>query len=431
MNARPCSDRGTIRVKQISYANRTRFPVKSEAPDVRALLNVTGCCTVVLAMLTNGLIGPLTPLIVVAFIPTFIVLNRHRLAHVVASSGLNLFLPLFALFSVIWSQAPGNSLRYGFYYLVTVILGSLIGAGMRSQEAVKGLFLGLFIAGLLNFILGGYSVIESGEAAFRGIQGSKNAAGEVAGAAMLISLAMFCQAWIKREIGWVLLAGSGLAIAVMTLLLSKATGALVASAVAMSCMTCWLVSMRTDRQFRMTVFITVIAVVAVMLVTLDFWLPPLFEIVLESSGKDAGLTGRDILWLEADEQIASRPWLGGGYNAFWIPGNLEAERLWKEMGIQSRTGFNFHNTYKEIVVDLGYVGLAIFALVGLTSSLVLIIRTMLNPTISLVLASALIIYFALKLPFETFGFGGMHLLGMLLYTCWAMGYSNLLNARQR
>lgn len=382
-------------------------------------------------MLTNGLIGPLTPLAVVALIPAFIVLNRHRLAHVVASAGLNLVLPLFALFSVIWSQAPGNSLRYGLYYLVTVILGSLIGAGMRAQEAVKGLFLGLLIAGLLNFILGDYTVIETGEAAFRGIQGSKNAAGEVAGVAVLISLAMFCHAWTKREIGWVLLAGLGLAIAVMTLLLSKATGALVASAVAMSCMTCWLFSMRTDLQLRTAVFIAMIAVVAVMLVTQDFWLPPLFETLLESSGKDAGLTGRDILWMEADEQIAARPWLGGGYNAFWIPGNLEAERLWKEMGIQSRSGFNFHNTYKEIAVDLGYVGLTIFGLVGVTSSSLLIVRTMLNPSIPLVFASALIVYFLLKLPFETFGFGGMHLLGMLLYTSWAMGYSNLHNASQR
>lgn len=382
-------------------------------------------------MLTNSLIGPLTPLTLVAFVPVFIVLNRHRFAHVVASAWPYLLLPLFALSSAIWSQSPGNSLRFGFYYLVTVTVASLIGAGIRSQDAVKGLFLGLLIVGILNFMLGGYSVIGTGEAAFRGIQGSKNSAGEIAGAAMIISLAVSCQAWIKREIGWVLLAGFGLTIAAITLVLSKATGALVASTVAMFCMICWLFSMRMNRQFRTAIFVAVVAIIAVMLATFDFWLPPLFEFLLESSGKEAGLTGRDILWLEADQQIAARPWLGGGYNAFWVPGNLEAERLWDEMGIKSRTGFNFHNTFKEIQVDLGYIGLAIFGLVGLVSTFYLVIQTMIKPTISLVMASALMIYFFLKLPFETFGFGGMHLLSMLLYTCWAMGYSNSLNTRRK
>jgi exopolysaccharide production protein ExoQ len=415
------------RVERVPYANRA----DSEAAYLRALLNVAGCGTVVLAILTNRFIGPLTPLTVVAFIPLFIILNRYRFAHVIASAGPYLLLPLFALFSVIWSQSPGNSLRYGLYYLSTVVVGSLIGAGMRSQEALKGLSLGLLISGILNFMLGGYSVIETGEPAFRGIQGSKNTAGEIAGAAMLISLAMFCQAWIKRETRWVLFAGFGLAIAAITLILSKATGALIGSAVAMCCMVCWLFSMRMNRQWRTAIFVVVMAIVGVMLLTLDFWLPPLFELLLESSGKDAGLTGRDILWLEADEQIAARPWLGGGYNAFWVQGNLEAERLWDEMGIQSRAGFSFHNTFKEILVDLGYVGLVIFALIGLASTFVLLIRTMFTPTISLVMASALIVYFAIKLPFETFGYGGMHLLSMLVYTCWAMGYSSLLNTRQR
>lgn len=415
----------------MSYANRAGSAAAAEAAELRTVLNVAGCSAIALAIMTNGFIGPLTPLTVVAFIPVFIVLNRYQFTHVVASAGPYLLLPLFALFSVIWSQAPGNTLRYGFYYLVTVIAGSLIGAGMHSRNAVKGLFLGLLIVGLLNFMLGGYSVIETGEAAFRGIQGSKNAAGEIAGAAMLISLAMFSQAWIKREFGWVLLAGLGLAIAAITLVLSKATGALIASGVAMPCMICWLFSMRMNVQARTAIFLGVFAVIAVALITLDFWLAPIFELILESSGKEAGLTGRDILWLEADQQIAARPWLGGGYNAFWVPGNLEAERLWNEMGIASKTGFNFHSTYREILVDLGYVGLAVFGLVGLVSTLILIIRTMLEPTIPLVMASALIVYFAMKLPFETFGFGGMHLLSMLLYTCWAMGYSNLLKTKHR
>ena len=397
----------------------------------RANLNIAVLFAVVFALLANSLLGPLTPLCVIAFIPLFAVINRHRMAHVIASASPVLVLPLFALSSVIWSQAPENTLRYGAYYLLTIVTGSMIGAGMRPQDALKGLFLGLLIVGLLNFALGDYSVIETGTAAFRGIQGSKNAAGELAGAAVLVSLAMISQAWLYRSFFWFLLATSGLVIAVITLVLSKATGALIATGVAVPCMICWLVSMRMDLQVRTAIFLTVMILVAVMILTMNLWLPGMFELVLESSGKEVGLTGRDLLWQAADRQIAQKPWLGGGYNAFWVPENLEAIRLWGEMGIKTQMGFNFHNTWREILVDLGYIGLTIYAIVAIASTLVVIFRTMLKPTITLVMASALLVYFAIKMPFETFGFGGMHLLTLILFMCWAMGYSSLLNARQK
>ncbi len=368
----------------------------------------------------------------IAFIPIFMVLNRHRMLHVLGSSWPLILLPLLALASLLWSQYPESTARYGFYYLLTVIAGCYIGAGMREQDALKGLFIGLAIVGVLNVLMGRSVVIgTTGEIAFMGIQGSKNAAGEIAGAAVIVSAAMICYGWAKREHVWTVAAIPSITIAGFTLLLSKATGALVATVISMICLSLWILSFRLNRQIRTATFIVVLIIVATMLATLDYWLPPLFDLLLENSGKDAGLTGRDVLWLEADEQIAAKPVLGRGYNAFWVPGNLEAERLWTEMRIASRTGFNFHNTYREILVDLGYVGLVFFAIVAAVSSFVLLSRAIVAPTIPLVMCSALLVYFAIKLPFETFGFGGMHLLSMLLYTCWAMGYSSLQEARQR
>jgi exopolysaccharide production protein ExoQ len=72
--------------------------------------------------------------------------------------------------------------------------------------------------------------------------------------------------------------------------------------------------------------------------------------------KDATLTGRTYLWQIAAQLTAERPWLGHGYYAFWRQGNLDAESLWRWGGIGSRSGFNFHNAYIEMGVDLGFIG---------------------------------------------------------------------------
>lgn len=421
----------TFRVKRVSYASQNGARTPDGAAQTRAFINVVGGFLAAFAMLANPILGPLTPLIVIAFVPFFAVINRNRMVHVLASAGPCLLLPLLALLSVTWSQAPDDTLRYGLLYLLTCFVGSMMGAGMRSQDAISGLFFGLLIIGILNFMLGGYGVTETGAAAFRGIQGSKNAAGEYAGAAVLVSVAMTSQAWINRRYGSVVLGVFGLVIAVSTLVLSKATGALIATSVALPCMICWLISRHMEVQVRTAICGAIMIVVAVMLLTLNLWLPALFELVLDSSGKEVGLTGRTMLWQAADRQIAMRPLLGRGYNAFWVPENLEAIRLWSEMGIESQMGFNFHNTYREILVDLGYIGLIIFVIVATVSTLIVLLRTMFKPSISLIMASALLVYFAMKTPFETFGFGGMHLLTLILFMCWSMGYSSLLYKRNR
>jgi len=48
-----------------------------------------------------------------------------------------------------------------------------------------------------------------------------------------------------------------------------------------------------------------------------------------------------------------------------VQGFADAERLWAEFYIATRTGFHFHNTYIEALVELGYVGFALICvLVG-------------------------------------------------------------------
>jgi exopolysaccharide production protein ExoQ len=78
--------------------------------------------------------------------------------------------------------------------------------------------------------------------------------------------------------------------------------------------------------------------------------------VLAATGKDITLTGRTDLWRVALDEIAgARGWVTG-YQAFWRIGNPVAEELWRAFGIESRSGFHFHNFYLSNAVEIGIVG---------------------------------------------------------------------------
>ncbi|EJL34928.1 O-antigen ligase [Novosphingobium sp. AP12] len=82
--------------------------------------------------------------------------------------------------------------------------------------------------------------------------------------------------------------------------------------------------------------------------------------VQELSDKDAGLTGRAYLWYRTDFIIVQRPWLGMGYFGFWTPANPDAIGLWRFFDLgQESTGFSFHNSYIQTIIETGYIGVSI------------------------------------------------------------------------
>jgi O-antigen ligase len=80
-------------------------------------------------------------------------------------------------------------------------------------------------------------------------------------------------------------------------------------------------------------------------------------------GKDVTLTGRTGLWSVVVDSIAQRPWLGHGYNAFWLGWEGESARVWAVLPWHAA---HAHNGVLDLGLELGLVGIALF-----TSSLVL------------------------------------------------------------
>jgi exopolysaccharide production protein ExoQ len=94
---------------------------------------------------------------------------------------------------------------------------------------------------------------------------------------------------------------------------------------------------------------------------LSFFWNELYSGFLRYLGKDPGLTGRVDLWDIADNIISRNFEVGVGQFAFWVQNDPLPEAIWSEMGILSRGGFNFHNSFREVLVHLGLLGLVVYA----------------------------------------------------------------------
>jgi exopolysaccharide production protein ExoQ len=83
------------------------------------------------------------------------------------------------------------------------------------------------------------------------------------------------------------------------------------------------------------------------------------DILFAISGKDSTLTGRTDLWPIVIEEINVRPWFGWGFKGFWVPGQPEAEEIWRNL---TWSPPHAHNGALEIALSLGYFGVALIAL---------------------------------------------------------------------
>jgi O-antigen ligase len=82
-----------------------------------------------------------------------------------------------------------------------------------------------------------------------------------------------------------------------------------------------------------------------------------FDVITYAVDKDPTLTGRTDLWRYSLTDIADRPWLGFGYEAFWTQSS-EPARLIREA--QWETAPHAHNGYIDMALYIGILGLGVY-----------------------------------------------------------------------
>lgn len=262
-----------------------------------------------------------------------------------------LLLPFFCILSFVWSREPALSLRFAVQLLATVTVTIAICRHLSARSFVLTLFAGMLVA-MLASLFGGEVRGDTG--AHLGIYGSKNA---FAGAASIFTVLAFGVAMTRFTTHPLRILGLVSFIVGIVLVVSAQS----VSAILFLCPTlvAMFVVMKAHRLSALPTWLVVgfscLGLILVGLALQANW-HAFSNFVLNATGKDLTLTGRTELWAAALALIEQRPLLGVGYQAFWVQGHGDAEMLWYMFGIDSRSGFNFHNMFLSNAVEVGIIG---------------------------------------------------------------------------
>ena len=354
---------------------------RGETLDLPRKLEILAC-GFVLFMLSNAFIGPLVdplqaggedmPLLRLMWLPVYALIfglalwRAPRLKSFWVPAVLLSVLMFWVFASASWSLDPGTTNRRALAVAFTTLFGFYFAAsfdGKRMAEIIAVTFLFLAAGGLLAAIaypkMGIQHDINAGD--WRGLWYEKNQMGAMMVYGALAAMAAMLAGSPRRK----LLVATILLCAAM-LVMSKSKTSLVALMLGLGG-SMMFAAMR--RGPATAVLIVWLGVTAVGLGVVVMWLDP--ALVFKALGKDPSLTGRTDIWAAVLRQSAKHPLTGFGYAVFW--GLQSPPALW----IRKETGWDVptaHNGWLDILAQLGWVGVALCALVLGSALLISLLR---------------------------------------------------------
>ncbi len=189
----------------------------------------------------------------------------------------------------------------------------------------------------------------------QGIVGNSDILGMISLFALIVFGIQLADRLVNRTAGIVWLALAGI-----TFLLTRSSTVIVALAfVALVLLFAWWG--RSVRQSkRVPVYGTALAVVLVGVAsTTVFW-----ATVTRLLGKSADLTGRTDIWEKVIQLAQQKPLLGWGWISYWAPW----VEPFKGLAVRNRVEYlQAHNAYLDVWLQLGILGLVVFALLVITT----------------------------------------------------------------
>lgn len=307
-----------------------------------------------------GRVLPSTPLVALALLLAILNIFLYRagvdkvyvsLSAIVATS--------WVFFTVLWSILPPITARRALSFATVSIAATMLGTISPSMNVRSGIRLACQITIGFSLIaavfLPSWAISPDGqtEVGLQGIAFQKNQLGFIAcvglAAEGLAAPSRSRKLWFAAYIIAVSLSRSSTAIAVMLLVVA------------------FLAIIRGIRSIHdratKVVFTSLMAAPGVVTLVMVFVAPGALAGLF---GKDAGLTGRNVIWATVWSYIKERPLLGYGWNTVWPTesgGFLPSEVAFETV---RRAGFevvNSHNGYLDIVLGGGVIALVIFLVI--------------------------------------------------------------------
>lgn len=382
-----------------------------------------------LAMLFVQQAGSLSGAAMAALPLLYLAMRWRQASEILATRWVLLIVPILALLSILWSEDAGVTAKYGVEMLLTAAAGIGLSAATRPSAVIKGACLAFAVYVLASLALGHSAALGEGgggaSEAFVGLGDGKNLLADIASTGALIGLTTLFIAVRQKKPLWGLLALVAVAADIYVIAIARSAGAVLAlggASVALLGLVVLSALPRPGRIAAVTLLLVSVAVFAAVLRDLGGMLIGFGEQMFD---KDPTLTGRTYLWYRANDLIAQKPWFGRGFYAFWRQGNTDAEGLWQYAGIVGRSGFNFHNTLVELMVQLGIVGAVVFCVVGLIGLLGLLRQLVERPTLPLCFWGAYMLYALIRAPVEAVGYAPFYFSTCLLFAAAGAGLQRL------
>ena len=284
-------------------------------------------------------------------------------------------IPALCLASVVWSDIPTFALRANIQFLLTTVFAVVIASRLTLNLFLRSSAVVMLIAMLMS-LLSSRTALNgmTGEISLIGIFSSKNylAINTAICIALAITLSMNKKIdFTSRVLGLLLLL-----ISTLVLIKAKSLGSIVfvIDSLLISFFIVYYQNLLLDSFTRSKLnWLMVLTFFLVMCVIVFSLISGSFNEFMYNIGKDPTLTGRTLLWERGVHLIAEKPLLGVGFQSLFYIGNNVAEDIWAIHHVPSGAGFNFHNMYVDISVELGLSGLFLYLVF-----IIMIIRKIFN-----------------------------------------------------
>lgn len=284
------------------------------------------------------------------------------LKNALSSNKELLLLFALAVVSIAWSDDAAVTSRRVFALLCTSLFGYYLAVRYTLVDMLRLLTQSLTIAGVLSVMaavaLPAYGLMgamqEGGyhEGAWKGVYIHKNTLGRLMVINTLTAYTLYRYTKDKRY--WLIIT-----LAVFLIVMSRSSSALVLVILIIG-----FANLLKTFQLKGPGLVLMLLSLPLLLGLLGYYAIMNYELLFEYLGKDATLTGRTLLWEQVLEAIGKRPILGHGFSGFWLGEHSASAVIIQQLNWEVP---NAHNGFLDILLDLGYAGMACFLVLHIGS----------------------------------------------------------------
>jgi O-antigen ligase len=279
--------------------------------------------------------------------------------NTVMSNPLVLSLNVLAVLSVLWSEAPGSSVSRNVALAMTTAFAIYFAARFSLSQQLRILLWTVVIVVVASVIIV-LVAPQSGLAgpSWLGVFRQKNSFGHFMALGFLVVLTIPATSQRSRTYKTI-----ALIILMILTFFSDSMSAILLNLIIL----CLFGVYRMLRGSVVALLATLAATLVPLLVVISLLSQVDTDAVLISLGRDPTLTGRTDVWANLEHAIDYRPWLGYGYGGFWNQWGGTYGTFWSPR--DRWTPGSGHNSYIDVRVDLGIVGLILFIVIAVDAYL--------------------------------------------------------------